>query len=346
MVTLAVVAVGAVVVVSVAVVTDGFGLFGPPRAEAELAAAETEASAVEAFAVKVDAAVKNKRDTRRLLPEADRLVEDYPGNADAHRLRGQVLFAAGLFEQALPSLERALALAPKQPEAWHLIGATHEKLGRPEVALQRYDRAIELNNADADYWLSKANVLRGLGRHDAAKEAALVAVQHDSGLYEAHALRAFIQEDQQRHDAALESIGKALALVPGQEEQTRVQYRRAQARMLRALDRPRDANDVLQLLPNEHKYTIPVAEDIVAGFEQLGGDHAFAAAAWYERVAEQQRFRDPAAEAEALVRAAGYYLDADAVAPAAELAATLRRLDGTHPKLRPLEQRIAAVGGG
>jgi len=344
MMTLVVVAVGVVVVVSVGVVTDGFGLFADARPDPRLAAAATEAAEIEAFAIKVDAAVKNKRDTRPLLPEADALVDAYPTSPDAHRLRGQVLFAAGAFKQALPSLEKALALRPKQPEAWHLIGSTYDKLGEPEVAITRYDAAIDLNSADPDYWLSKANVLRRLGRLDEAKEAALVAVRHDSGRYEAHALRAFVQEDQALYDAALESMGKAVALVPGHEEQVRVQYRRAQARLLRKLDRPRDANDVLQQLPNEHKYTLPVAEDMVAAFEQISPDAALAAAFIYEKVAEQQMLVDRDAEAEALARAADRYLAAEAAERAAALVARLRQIDGTHPKLRGLEQRVADAG--
>jgi serine/threonine protein kinase/cytochrome c-type biogenesis protein CcmH/NrfG len=107
--------------------------------------------------------------------------EDYTTGirAGAHRLKGELLYDDGRYQEALLFFKRAVALHPADVHAYDRLGNTYFALERYQEALEAYDHALELDHTNAIYEVDRAKALMALKRDDQALEACARAQQLD-----------------------------------------------------------------------------------------------------------------------------------------------------------------------
>jgi tetratricopeptide (TPR) repeat protein len=99
--------------------------------------------------------------------------------AGAHRLRGELLYDDGRYQEALLFFQRAVALYPADVHAYDRLGNTLFALERYQEALEAYDRAKALDASNAFYEVDRAKALIALKRDDQAMDACARAQQLD-----------------------------------------------------------------------------------------------------------------------------------------------------------------------
>jgi hypothetical protein len=84
-----------------------------------------------------------KRDSRRVLTEARRVLKSAPGNGEAHYLMGWAQVQMGTFQSARQSLSKATSLGAP-PDAWYNLGLAYQMLGDDGKAIKALQRFVAL----------------------------------------------------------------------------------------------------------------------------------------------------------------------------------------------------------
>ncbi len=84
-----------------------------------------------------------KRDSRRVLSEARRVLRKAPGNGEAHYLMGWAQVQMGTFQKARQSLSKATSLGAPA-DAWYNLGLAYQMLGDDGKAIQALQRFVAL----------------------------------------------------------------------------------------------------------------------------------------------------------------------------------------------------------
>ena len=84
-----------------------------------------------------------KRDSRRVLAEARRVLRKSPGNGEAHYLTGWAHVQMGSFQKARGSLSKATSLGAP-PDAWYNLGLAYQMLGDDQKAIKALQRFVAL----------------------------------------------------------------------------------------------------------------------------------------------------------------------------------------------------------
>ena len=84
-----------------------------------------------------------KRDSRRVLSEARRVLKKSPGNGEAHYLLGWAQVQMGTFQAARQSLSKATSLGAP-PDAWYNLGLAYQMLGDDGKAIKALQRFVAL----------------------------------------------------------------------------------------------------------------------------------------------------------------------------------------------------------
>jgi serine/threonine protein kinase/cytochrome c-type biogenesis protein CcmH/NrfG len=95
------------------------------------------------------------------------------------RLRGEVLYDDGRYQEALLFFRRAVSLDASDIYAHERLGSTFFALERYQEALEAYERALELDGSNAVYEVDRAKALVALRRENQALEACARAQQLD-----------------------------------------------------------------------------------------------------------------------------------------------------------------------
>jgi predicted TPR repeat methyltransferase len=87
------------------------------------------------------------------------LLLPLPGQTSAEdwRQRGNTLYRAGKFAEALDAYNRSIQLDPGNPKAYVGRGSSHKNLGHKREALADYSRAIELDPAYSNAWMNRGS---------------------------------------------------------------------------------------------------------------------------------------------------------------------------------------------
>lgn len=324
------VVVAAVVIVAVGVLAGALLLGGGGPREPDPDAAQEQ---VQTLGQKLSLAIQHKRDVRPLLKPAAKLVEAHPDFAPAHTLEAQVLMAAGELKPAAAKLRRSLELGGEDAQVRSLLGAIHMKLGDRDAARSNYQAAISLDKDDPEHHVKLANLEYEAGDLEAAKRAALDALQANSAAHQAHMLLSQVYEQRGEPDLAQQQMVKALEVLGGEEEDTRVAYVRRRAAMLRRANRPEDALAALRELPAEFLYTMDIAPDVERTYGMMG--QPMLAAAYYETLSSLEPMNPAPAAA-----AARWHLRADDPDAARAMLERVQRLDPRHPQLNELRREL------
>lgn len=74
----------------------------------------------------------------------DKVVADFPSNAQPRYARARLLDRAGRFDAAILDLDAALKLDARAPQVWQLRGEAHFKAGHFKESVADFDRVLEL----------------------------------------------------------------------------------------------------------------------------------------------------------------------------------------------------------
>ncbi|HEV7500529.1 MAG TPA: tetratricopeptide repeat protein, partial [Vicinamibacteria bacterium] len=85
------------------------------------------------------------------LDDAQKIVQEMPGNAQAQLVLGRLYLRKGDWAGAVGALEQATKLAPDVGEAWARLGTAYQYVHKSPDALAAYKRAVELDPANVDY---------------------------------------------------------------------------------------------------------------------------------------------------------------------------------------------------
>lgn len=119
---------------------------------------------------------------RQLL---DRAVAASPGDLDARRELGEVLWQEGARQEAMVHIEAAVRLDPKHAPTVVRSGEMLLELGAVDRALARAEEAVELDPSLGDAWALRGRVFQRRGEFDRALadlQQALRFSPHDAGV--------------------------------------------------------------------------------------------------------------------------------------------------------------------
>jgi tetratricopeptide (TPR) repeat protein len=104
----------------------------------------------------------------RAIALLNRLITQFPANAEDYNNRGLVHFWQGAFHKAVLDFNRAIALNPDLPAAYNNRANYYAAKGAKESALEDYERTIDLDPFHVRARINRAITLRELGRYDLA----------------------------------------------------------------------------------------------------------------------------------------------------------------------------------
>jgi len=327
----AIVVIAVLVVLAVAVLAGVLllgGDDGPRKLDKEQATEQ-----VQTLGQKLSLAIQNQRDTRPMLAPAAKLVEQYPDFPPAYTLHGQVLMTVGRLDEAARQMRTALKIGGEDAQTRALLGGVYLKLDDYDAARSNYQAAISLENENPEHRVKLANLEYEAGNLESAKRAALDALALDSSRHQAYALLSQVYEKQGEPSLAAQQMEKALEVLGGEQEQTRVTYVRRRAAMLRRMNRPEDALAALRELPPTLMFTMDLAEDFARTYGMMG--QPMLVAMHYEELS-----RIEPVNPEPLAGAARWYLKAGDQDSARAMVQRLRKLNPRHPDLPGLVQQL------
>ncbi len=176
---------------------------------------------------------------RRAIPARELAV--------AHLTRGSLYFRIGQLESALEDLNQAITLDP-QPRAYALRGQILLRQGRATRAYDDFNRALRMDQDVIDAWLGRAAVYYLRRDHERAAadyDRALALNPEDRDALNGRA-QIFVERGQ--YAEALQLQRRAHQGDPEHAQTTMML-----ARTLHYLGEPREALNVLEQLPEEHR---------------------------------------------------------------------------------------------
>ena len=142
----------------------------------------------------------------------DEALKLHPRLASAWAARGLSLNALHQYQDAIRCYDESLRLDSRDPAVWHDKGNTLCAIGRLESALNCYNEALIIDPRDARAWNNKGICLASLGRPEQALPCCNKATQLDPSYAVAWQARAMIEERLGRIPDAIASYKQFLAV--------------------------------------------------------------------------------------------------------------------------------------
>lgn len=102
------------------------------------------------------------------IAHLQRLVLQFPDDAETHYNFGLVLVAEHRQDDALAELKRAVALRPNLTQAWYYLGNVHSQAGRLDDAIACYRRSLETDPTFTRAYVGIGKALLADGQRDEA----------------------------------------------------------------------------------------------------------------------------------------------------------------------------------
>jgi tetratricopeptide (TPR) repeat protein len=101
------------------------------------------------------------------LADAQKIVQEMPGNAQAQLVLGRLYLRKGDWQNAYTALDQAAKLAPADAETQARLGTAAQYVGKKPEALAAYKKAVELDPKNVDYRTTYGLLLGINGQADA-----------------------------------------------------------------------------------------------------------------------------------------------------------------------------------
>ncbi len=142
----------------------------------------------------------------------DRVLKEEPDDAEALKLRSQVLLALGRHTEALADARRAAAALPRDGEAWLVLCEAARLCGEREIAEDALDRAASQVLDDAGMHVRMSWNALELGHREKAEAFARIAIALDSRMASGYYQLARVFLSARRPDPAAEVLARGLRL--------------------------------------------------------------------------------------------------------------------------------------
>jgi len=327
-----------------ALVLRGTGDDGPaPQDQADQAAAEQDQpdydrqqarNEVRQLQQQLLNVVNREHEPKKLLPQAEELVQKYPEFVPARKLFGQLLLHAEQEQAGYEQMTKALERDDSRPKLQNLAGTLALRLGKYDRALGHYSEAVGLAPNQPKYRAGLAKALIETQELERAREELLKALNQDSSYHLPHAMLAQLYRRQNKLGLAREHIRKALDRLPEEKEDQRSVYVRRRAELLRRDNRWDEAISVLQDLPPKQRLEKHVLEELARNWALRGEPER--AASLYARALNLKPNDEQIAAA-----AVEWAIEAGWLDQARAHLKELRRINSASPKINSLRERIA-----
>src|SRR5258708_3351752 len=162
-----------------------------------------------------------KGQTDAALADAQKIVQEMPGNAQAQLQLGRLYMRKGDWPNAATSLEQAARLAPADAETQARLGTALQYGGKKAEARAAYKRAVELDPKNIDYRTTYGLIL-GVNGQAAAGAEELKKVISTPGYHESdgYVNRGWLYRNTEpkRIDDSIAAYKRALELNPKEEQ--------------------------------------------------------------------------------------------------------------------------------
>lgn len=111
--------------------------------------------------------------------KTDNAIEIDPQDAASWNSKGDALFDAGNYDEAIKAYDKALNLDPKLVDVWVIESAILGASGKYAECIQACDKAIELDPKNTLAWGNKGEALKDLGKYAEAIQALDTAIEFD-----------------------------------------------------------------------------------------------------------------------------------------------------------------------
>jgi tetratricopeptide (TPR) repeat protein len=148
------------------------------------------------------------------LELAEKIIKDFPDNANALILMGNVLERHGEAVKALERFEEAIKLDPHRPSVYESIGWFYLHKGQYEQAISHWQKALKINPELPGMHNNIARALMGLGRPTEAIEELEKDIQISPQAGTSHFLLGQLYLQQEAYEKAREHYEKAIAIEP------------------------------------------------------------------------------------------------------------------------------------
>lgn len=139
----------------------------------------------------------------------DRVLDEVPSDAEARKLRAQILMSMTRYEEALADARKAVQAGPQDGEAYLVLSEAARMNGNEHLAIEALDAAAERVLEDSDFHVRLSWNALLLGQLDRAEAFARIAHALDGSRASAYyqLARVFVQKNQLDDAAAVLSKG-------------------------------------------------------------------------------------------------------------------------------------------
>lgn len=268
-----------------------------------------------------------------LIAQIRGFTHTYPTDPDGWKLLGQALSYDSQPKAGYAAVARSLKLDADQPGLESIAGTLAMQLGHYRDAAAHYGQAVSLDPSTGRYRVLLASAQVQMQQYSKAEITLLTALKLDSSLYQAHAELSSLYAQQDKLPQALDQIKRAIAMIPDKKRQEKQLYIRRRAKLLIRANRFNDALSVLENLPLQQVYSLPVLKQIAVCYELLGKPAQ--AAANYEKA----RVYLPENK-HVIAQAIHWHLKAGQVAMAAQDLSDIRNIAPDWPEIQTLQKQI------
>ena len=200
----------------------------------------------------------------RIQKDVEIFAIQHPHQSDAQTLLGQVLLYQGDLAGSYTQFKTSLSINNAQPEVHLLAGSICMQLDQHDQAEVHYRNAINLDPSNHRFRLHLAACYTSQKRLDDARILLMSLVNQDSSAHDAYAMLSKLYYTQNKLDMAMTQITKALDSIPISNRQQAIIYVRHMAAILRRMNKPGEALQVLESKLTETERSDPVVIDDMA----------------------------------------------------------------------------------
>lgn len=148
------------------------------------------------------------------LDYINKYIQISPKNSVGHCIRGNILLALNLNDDAIESYMLAIKRDSLNAEAYNNLGNLYQNLAKHQEALECYKKAVQLQVKNHFFHVNLGNLSLKLKLFNEALNSFVSALSLDRRCYEAWIGKAFALIDLSRFDEALVAINEALMIHP------------------------------------------------------------------------------------------------------------------------------------
>ena len=159
----------------------------------------------------------NKGRSDKALISLDKLIINFPNEAQLFNLRGACYEAVNQLDQSIESFSKAIEINPQYEEVFYNLGVVQKKAGKPDDAIYSYQKAISLNPKNVNAHNNLGNLLSQIGHNKKSIEHLNIALKLNPEFAEAHNNLGIVYQELNNFTESIKSFLNAIKCNPKYE---------------------------------------------------------------------------------------------------------------------------------